>query len=394
MRTPHFIQRSLQGIASALLLFALSPALSAQRLVIEYFGEERGHSEVETGIVVVGIVRNVGTASSPAETFRFRCYPLSGLDYTFGETMPTLPAISPGEAVACRWNLSLKSGTSPALIAALLEPLDRKAQNIAQTQIASIPRLRMRRPLLTTAPVAPAVRTASQLPPPHPDRVQIQLLQDEQGSATLLLSAREGETWTPSAILFPLLSVKSANTGQSGWTENFRLSEVKVTRTATATTLLLIGTIGTRWASEIELEIKRDTAAVEGKIRLTPRRSVTLEEVCLPTFLTPLDSGSRTADGVPQKVTLTDATPGTSSLKAEKVGGVLMGIAVSETAPLSGFRAELNRTGFLNPILTTKWISEGNGRLLPAGTKIVVPFRLFSISTAGGVTDARRFSLP
>ncbi len=389
MKLPNALFRP--AAALFFLLFVVAPPVLGQKLAIEYFGAERSYSAAEERVVLLGLVRNVGETPTPANLFRLRCYPLSGLDYTFGETMPALPSLKPGEAAACRWTLSTRPGRTPYTAAVILETADRSRAAPPQTKIGVIPRLDKSQPLILTAPSGGVPLS---LPPVHPDRVQLQLLQDADGYAALTFAAREGEGWTAASTLFPLLQVKGSDPGQSGWEEGFRALEAKVTRTSASVLLSLLGSVGARWTAEIELELKRDTAAVEGKIRLIARRDVLLEAISLPALLTPFHAGNSRADGVPQPVPLFPLNTGASGLLAGETAGALTGIAVSPASPISGFTLDMKQTGFLNPILTIQWRSPLGGTRISAGTKLILPFRFFSLSLASGIHDARRFALP
>ncbi len=396
-------------------------------LRVEFFGAERGYAVSTETVPVLCVLRNVGTATLPANAVRLYCYPMVGLDYVSGEIKPLLPELAPGQSVAFRWQLAPGSRQGRLLTAVMLQTntpvlgltLNGKEQpttvgdappptavapaGLPRAVLAAIPHFAFPPALgsiragTATGPVAVARAGEVWL---ANDRVSLHVREAGGEEAVLSLAAKEGANWRVLATANPLLEVLSSEDGQKAWWQRFQWQNSAAHAGRDEGTMTLSGAVGPRWEVEFIATVRRDTGVVEGKIRLTARQTTRLSGVRLPTLLVQTDppgGGLGRADGRAIALPLEEPlVPEAPRLVAAHRGGVTFGLAWPSHPPLEIWTAEALASGNTNLFssLGGVWTGPDRGDLILAGATIEIPFRFFAYAPSDTVHDAPRFALP
>ncbi len=390
---------------------------TAPQIRVEYFGAERGAAIGTQAVTLLCIVRNTGAVALPEKTLRLRCYTLSGLDYTTGETWPALPAIGAGQALAYRWVLAPSARTGTLIAAALL------TENRPTESRTGSPPPNVKQALETFANFAPQVairviprrETALELDPPNAtanvapqsvagtdsawlgnERVGLRVVAGQRNrEPILLLGGRNGGDWKPLAVSAALFSALSGEPGQTPWRQTFHWMDALASSTRSAATLTLRGALGTQWRGEVIFKTESGTAAIAGTLRLTARRRMRLYDLQTPQLLDcdAAKSFPGAANGTP--VFLPDAPavlPEAAQVEAVHSGAFTFGIAQAKTFSYANWTAEKFPAQTLTdfPILGAAWRNPRGTLLLP-GETLEVPFRLFAFAPSETLRDALRF---
>lgn len=280
--------------AARLLLFALlatgastawpQPSAPAPQLRIESFAPLRGYAVGTQTLHLVGTIRNVGTAPSPADTTVARVMPLAGLEYAEGEMAPKVPALRPGEAFTARWMLRPAQPNTPLVAALVLQT----AGEPPQTRVLPIQQFENPPPGDTAAfsPVA-AARSGAGSAVIENAFLRARIHMTNAGLPALFLSARAGGAWRQVGVSVPLAEVCSAEGGQVAWWEVFRGNSFQVRNARGEATLTLVGGFGLRWRATLDLTLHDASRALDVRLRLSALRPLRLEGV----RLTPLMAG-------------------------------------------------------------------------------------------------------
>jgi hypothetical protein len=386
----------------------------APQVRVEYFGAERGYTFGHNDVVFLCVVRNIGTTPVPEKALRLHCYPVNGLDYTQGDLAPDLPPLAPNQAVAFRWRLAPSENHRALIAAAQIENqgqqpglLNRPSAE-SPVALAVVPRFdappRFGAPIVgvDVAPQVGAIRGEAWL---AGNRVALRVLASDRDEPLLLLAAREGTAWQMVATGLPLTRVRSCDDGQKPWWETFRWRRTRTQTDKDRASLTLIGNIGPRWGAELILEARRDTGAIEGRLRLTARRTVRCYGVQLPHLWAagserndPLLTVPR-ADGTP--TLLPDSDPVLLSddarVVAARQSGVTYGLAWPLNPPVAGW--SWSRLPAPSGCATTLGIGcmDGDaaaGEVVLPGATLEFPFRLFAYGPSDTIRDALRFTMP
>ncbi|MCS6777224.1 MAG: hypothetical protein NZ557_11850, partial [Chthonomonadaceae bacterium] len=364
-------------------------------------------------VTLLCVVRNIGQASLPANHLRLRCFAMSGLEYTAGDTQPVLPGLEPQQAVAYRWRLLPSDMQGIMAAAVLLERTDPHVRRPAgdasamrvltgQAAITVIPRL-------TTVPGSRSVSVAPDGEPRaigrgrdaciYNDRIQLRFLAgDSMQTPLLLLALRERAGWRTVAHALPLLEVLSGEEGQIPWWEAFRWRDALTTREKAVSRLLLKGTMGSRWRVEIHLELRAGTSAIDGHVHLMAARPVRLHCVRLPRLFRATEISGIKADGSATPVPLKPATV-SAEVRASTVElpDLSYGLTWAATPPLPEWSWRASPLGDFVPcpVLWGECYGPPAGTALAPAQSIRIPFRLFvARSVAGKAPDITRFLIP
>lgn len=427
---------------------ASAPSLADMR--IETFGPERGYVVGVESVVLLCVVRNAGAMPLPADALRLRCYPISGLDYTSGNLLPILPLLAPGQAVAYRWRLAQSDAKMVLAAGVVLERTeegkrgeDGKASagtqsggttalpdnsaptstpvsggTVAAGNAPSPLLLFSSKPLLAFSiiprlPRAPGFGDApvSKDALPHADerdgvalvlnnrvgmRVQIGTGRD----SLLQLAAREGAGWRIAAFAMPLLRANVAEDGQIPWWQTFRCQSIRAREDKDSAALTLTGTLGAACRVEIVFEARPDTCVLSGRARLTATRPLRLSGIHLPALIAGGDDRNLSPprqDGSPLLLADTPSPlPDDARVAAAHIGAATFGLSWPADPPLSGWKWTRlpGGDGAYTLNLGAQALGSLDGDLVPAGTTIEIPFRLFAFAPSDTVRDALRFQLP
>ncbi len=405
---------------------AQQQATKSPSVVIETFAPEKGYIVGGESVVLLCVVRNVGADAVPENMLRLRCYPVSGLDYTNGNMLPTLPALAPGDGVAFRWRLNPSDMRMAPVAGVILEPLasapdaPRTPQPVAQQPGPVSTSL----PLLTPPQLAFAVVPRLVHVPGMGDvpgykdplahavqreddallvngRVGVHVQLGERRDAILTLAAKEGANWQNLASSLGLVRLNAGEEGQLPWWQSFRCQRMRVQEDRDSATLTLNGNIGTACRAELTLEMRPDTCIIIGHLHLVALRALRVAGMELPVLLTaqsaidvpPVPAGR--ADGSPTLLPKTGTLlPDDSRLAAVHGVGATFGVAWPDN-PILPFV----------PISAWKWnrLPENTGvqaagiptgDAMASGSVIDCQFRLFAFAPSGTVRDALRFQIP
>lgn len=415
----HFL-----GMLGVLSWFAAGSALaqnasptSSPDVRVEYFGPERGYVVGAESVTLLCIVRNVGTGPLPEKTLRLRCYAISGLDYTTGDTLPVLPAMARNQALAFRWRLAQSGDTGPFIAAVILENTGATG-SVEKPQpgggVILVNETNTPRTALTVVPRLPsAPRMGDRVVPPSGppqatatrddawisnDQFALRAVRADRAAPLLILSGREGASWRTLANGIPLARVFSGEDGQRLWWEPFRWEQARAQSDKVSALLTLNGTIGARWKATLTLTAIRDSAAINGRLRLTAGKTLRLAGIELPSLLvSPATATSAKADGSPISLTTEEPIlPEDTRIVAARAGGITFGLTWPTATPFPGWHWSSLPGG--NPellsVLGAQCLGDPRGELVTSGSSIEITFRLFAVSPSDTLRDALRFLLP
>ena len=365
------------------------------------FGAEEGFVLGGRPVTLLCVIKNMGEIPLSEKTLRVRCFALSGLDYTSGDTRPMVPLLAPKQSVAFRWRLGVREAKGAVVAGALLEATGTLPPNAPlpgnRSVVATIPRYAklpagsLYAPEPTDPPKADADGFLGN------DRICLWFANSDRQQPLLILKAREDKVWRTLGTALPLVEVQSGEEGQQPWWEGFRWRSNAVSGGDKDTAALtLTGTLGTRWKASLTFEAKRDTAAIEATLRLIPIRQVRLYGVRLPTLLSDSakpDAQSK-ADGSPISIIFNEPVlPEKSPVVANRTEGITYGMSWTESAPFPNGSWEpsplANATLF--PLLGAQWTAPTGGLVIQPGATVEIPFRIFALSASESVKDALRF---
>jgi hypothetical protein len=382
---------------------------------VEYFGAERGYTVGHSDVVLLCVVRNIGITPVPEKTLRLHCYPVAGLDYTQGDLAPDLPALAPNQAVAFRWRLTPSESRQALIAAAQVEnqgpsaPILNRPSSEPPVTLTVVPHFdsppRFGAPIAGAdlIPQAGAVRSEAWL---SGNRVALRLLASDRDEPLLLLAARAGAVWQLVATGLPLARVRACEDGQTPWWATFRWRRAQTREEKDRATLTLSGNIGSGWNADIILEARRDTSAIEGRLRLTARRTLRLYAVQLPRLMAtaPDNADPQTApvraDGSPTLLPEADPTllPDDARVMAARQSGVTYGLTWPLNPPFAGWtwnRLPSPGNGMTAPGAVGAFADRAsNGEVVLPGASVEVPFRLFAFGPSDTIRDALRFIMP
>ncbi len=374
---------------------------------VDYFEAERGYTVRQDDVVLLCVVHNVGGVALPEKTLRLHCLPLAGLDYTSGDTRPPLPALAPDQSVAFRWRFTATDiGTTP-VAAVLVEPITGVSGPDVATQAADValavaPRFdavpHFGAPI-AGADVAPQAGFVGGEAWLGSNRVGLRVFSSMRGEPILLLAVRIGADWQTAALGLPLARVLTGEAGQVPWWQSFRWRQTRSRSDKDTATLTLVGAVGDCWHAELEFTTRRDTGAVEGRLRLTARRNTRFQALQLPRLLlgSPERDTSR-ADGSPTLLPpFTPAlTPDTRVAATRTPSGTTCGLTWPLATPLAGWAWTPLPTADPDTMqaLGVRCVGPTPGDLILVGATVEFPFRLFALAPSDTVRDALRFALP
>lgn len=403
---------------------------SVPELRVEFFGAERGVAIGAESVTLLCVLRNVGNAPLPEKTVRLRCYAVAGLDYTPSETMPVLPAMAANQALAFRWRLTPNTEKTPLVAAVLLEPygeLKREGTAIASKGPVSLSGSPMAGgqsvpdPLASSAVITVVPRLAAPLrggsravlPGGAPqssataedawlsnDVLAVRVVEAERRTPVFLISGRDGAEWRPLATGVSLAAVLSGEEGQIPWWETFRWREARANADKTTASVTLLGTVGTRWKAELTLEAQKDSAALNGQLRLTAQRTLRCYSLELPRLLVAPDDKNALppkADGLPQPVVEEESPLAENApLAAARRSGIAFGLTWPSAPPFTGWNWRRLPAGDSASalLLGAQTDRSERGEVIQAGATVTLTFRLFAVSPSNTIRDAQRFVLP
>lgn len=384
-------------------VFAQSPPAKsnpAPDIRIISFSAERGYVVGAVPVTLLCVVKNVGDAPLPEKTLRVRCFALSGLEYTAGETRPVLPALAPKQTVAFRWQLGVRETKGAVVAGALIEAVGVLPPNLILPGNRSVVTTVLRLSRL------PSVGTYNPKPldPPKAsdegfvgnERVALWVSQGERQQPALLLAVREEASWRAVTLSAPLLEIQSGEEGQQPWWETFRWRNSTVKNETDAAALTLNGTFGTRWKANVTFEAKRDTSAIDVTLHLIAVRPVRLYGVRLPNMIDEFTKPETTtkADGSEIGIVYAEPVlPGNSSVVANRSNGITYGMTWTENSPFPNGTWEPSplANSTLYPILSAHWTAPASGLLILPGATVEISFRIFALAPSETVKDALRF---
>ena len=401
----------------------LTPKQDAPEIRVEFLGAEDGFAVGMQSFTTLCIVRNVGNSSLPQGTLRLRCYTLANLDYMDGQLRPLVPPLAPNQSASFRWRLAPTSSSAPLAFAAFIEKNDSgKVDNsdssgsgdvrssssesgiatLPTVKTASIPHFSANPKLLSglgswgKVPQAIAQEEEAWV---GNDRVFVHALAANGGVPILTLAAKDGAQWKRIALVSSLAVVNSGEDGQIAWRETFKWRSSERRSDKDSAVLTLIGTVGSRWSATLTFEAKRDTGAVNGRLKLTARRNLRCFGVQLPRLVAEKESSAPTpkADGVGQLLPPDPSTMAdTERMSASHVGSTTFGMTWSSRSPFANWRS--SRIPVADPERTEalggQWESDSRGEVVAAGDVLEFNFRIFAFGPSFTVRDAMRFALP
>lgn len=408
-------------------ILAQSQPVKSPSVVIETFAAEKGYIVGGESVVLLCVVRNVGADAVPEGVLRLRCYPVSGLDYTNGNMLPTLPALAPGDGVAYRWRLNPSDMRMALVAGVILEPLANASdaplqspQPVAPQPAAVSPSvLPLGAPQLAFA-VVPRLAHAPGMGeiPGYKDplahavqreddgllvngRVGVRVQLGERRDPILTLAAKQGANWQNLTSSLGLVRLDVGEEGQLPWWQSLRCQRMRVHEDRDSATLTLNGNIGTGCRAEVTLEMRPDTCVIVGHLHLVALRALRIAGIELPVLLTgqtaidtpPVPAGR--ADGsatlLPKTASL---LPDDARLTAVHGGGATFGVAWPDSPVLPFVPTVAWKWNRLPENTGVQATGIPTGDAVPSGSVIDCQFRIFAFAPSGTVRDALRFQIP
>ncbi len=399
-----------------------TPKQDAPEIRVEFLGAEEGFAVGTQSFTTLCIVRNVGNSSLPLGTLRLRCYTLANLDYLDGQLRPLVPPLAPNQSASFRWRLAPTSSSAPLTFAAFIERSDPGKVDYSNSSGSDVPSTTSESGIATL----PTVKTASI---PHfsanpkllsglgswgkipqaiaqeeeawvgNDRVFVHALAANGGIPILTMAAKDGAQWKRIALVSSLAVVNSGEDGQIPWKETFKWRSSERRADKDSAVLTLIGTVGSRWSATLTFEAKRDTGAVNGRLKLTARRNLRCFGVQLPRLVAEKESSAPTpkADGVGQVLPPDPSTiADTERMSASHIGSTTFGMTWNSRSPFANWRSSRLPVGDpeRTEVLGGQWESDSRGEVVAAGDVLEFNFRIFAFGPSFTVRDAMRFALP
>ncbi len=391
---------------------------------VDYFGAEKGYAEGMNTVTMLCVLRNVGKEAVPENRLKVRCYTLAGLDYTEGELTPVIPPLAPGQAASFRWKLAPtdKTGSlvasvlitriedkpkvvqiatqSPVVVGSQLAPLApqpsaQAAPYVPQAFLAVIPHLVNNAAPITGGFTAPSASSSYGSARIGNDRVLLRLLPAAANGALGLLGAKSANGWNSVAAVGPLVEIRASADGQSPWWRSFRWSESDWHSDASGANVTLLGNCGDDWEAQVTLSVRKDSGAIDGKLRLKARKTARLFSIQLPRLTAPVDRlrAIPPADGRSVLIGTNPPNSGEEPLLAAHNGMVTTGIAWSAQAPLPDWAtASLPQGDSDHTVqLGARWNAGDRGEVFLPGGIVECSFRIFAVSPSDSIADARKF---
>lgn len=433
MRLPLLLAVAAKLIASPTAASAAGQPPSADstalpEIRVDYFGAEKGYAEGVNTVPILCVVRNVGKSALAANTLRVRCYTLAGLDYTEGELTPLVPALAPGQAASFRWRLQPTDRSNSLVASVLITRVEDKSVRTASVSpvvapgttnaggaVQEIVKLYMPRAVLSVIPhlhgLVPPITGGFTLPnatsTPNAGSARIgnehlllRIMPTASHGAVVIIAAKSPDGWGTAGAASSLVEIQVAADGQLPWWRAFKWSQSDVRTDLTGATLTLTGTCGDDFEATITLQTRKDSSAIDGKVRLKARRTSRLFSIQLPR----LDSATDRSRPLPP-LDGSSALIGTSapdngdlpnSVAAAHRGMVTAGLSWSEQPPLAEWVPFALPQGDTDHTvqLGMRWNSGERGEVVLPGGIIECNFRIFAYAPSDSIRDARKFAIP
>lgn len=381
------------------------PAVNQPILSVDFLGAEQGYAIGTQSVILVCVVRNVGSQSLTENQARIRCYPVVGLEFMDGQLWPTIPALAPGQSIAFRWRLKPTKSDSPLVFSVLIQPsskADANAQTIQPSaSVTSVPHF------LTTpsigrgqaASVKPTSGVTKGLAYVGNDRVLVQVARTEDSLPVMALSAKVGGVWRTVGVTDLMSQVLSAEDGQTAWWENFKWLSTETKSSADSSELLLQGRVGLNWNIQLEIESRTGTGAMQCRLRLTARKNTRIYGVRLPRILARVRGANNRpkADGLgnylPTDVPNLVDRPG---IAPAHLPPITYGIAWMERMGQDGWTTKNQPMGDSDhlPILSGELTAGERGEVILSGASLEWKFRIFAAGPSNTIRDAIKFAYP
>lgn len=340
-----------------------------------------------TGISDVGVagtIRNTGSAPVPAGAAAVRFFALSGLDYVSGDTSPKLPALAPGQSVTFLWYVRPTSPDARLSVALSVQEPGRPPK----VRVIAIPHLPDLPPLDTAAPAKICrARVNGRDAVLENDRVQLRIV----GGNIAVLSCYTRGVWRQIAAVYPLLECVSAETGEAPWCETFQPDIAEAVSGKDAASILLRGSIGTKWRASLQISVRTGSAAIDEHAWLTARKTAQMWSL----RFSPIRAGAGSF-GMAASEALPCSVSGPNLVSACRWGEITCGIVTQGSAPFPGWR-----NNALDPIpgvdyrtMGVEWVASGQPATVSRGGSVELRSRLFALQPSFSVQDAMRISLP
>ena len=399
-------------------------AVKPINLMIETFAPEHGYITGTEDVILLCVVRNTGADPVPENVMRLRCYPVTGLDYTNGNLLPTLPALAPGEATAFRWRFAPTAARGAIVAGVILESANGDAASpnappappspapqTPPTTTASLPNPQLAFAVVPRLIRAPGIGDIPAVKDPlahavervddgllFNGRVAVRAQIGERREAILTLAAREGAIWQTLANSLFLIRANLGEEGQIPWWQNMRCQRIHVDQERESSTLTLTGMVGSYCRAELSLEMRADTCVLTGRVRLTAQRALRLSGLELPALLPAVLTGNEVS-GRPDGSALQVSNPAVilpdeARMAAVHGGGATFGIAWPDNIALPFVPTAPWKWSRLPQMPGVRATGSVMGDSIAAGSTLECQFRLFAFAPSGTVRDALRFQIP
>ncbi len=377
-------------------------------IAVDYFGLERGYTVGGQPVTLLCVVRNRGKEALPANQLRLRLSAIQGLDFTQGELRPNLPEIGAGQSLSYRWSLAPLSLQANLIAGVTLEKVPAPPASGVnafalepQMIVALLPRFQNSPALFTpnTKQTDPPRARANGVWRVGNDRAAVQVVLTANRNPVLFLQGRFGKDWQTVAFAPLLAEVRAGEEGQIAWAEAFRVGSATADNETDSAVLNLQGAVGKRWSAEVQFTVAPGTGAIQGRLRLTAKRTLRVFSIRLPLLMgvSDITLADSKADGKPLPVA-PFATPveERTSVSALLMKNIAYGIAWTNTAPIPDWRWERTPLGdaLRAPLLGVTWFAPEKGDIISAGATLDIPFRLLAIGESQSATAAAPFALP
>lgn len=369
-------------------------------LSIVYFGPVKGIGYSFMDQTFRCVILNSTDQLIQAGVYEVKCLPIRGLNYTSGNTIPTIPAIPAHGVVSTQWNLSLKNNGGYPLAGAYICPVSNSSQTDPSLLDDAIK---------LSSPTMLSTRSNFVLPP-HPvtktplvtkldksalqvtsNITAIQFLRATDDESVFRLFTNIDGTWQQIATGSNIAGINAGEEGQQPWNHTLKITGVHSQNTAASTVVKIDGVYGNLAKAKVTFTISQNSSSITGEIEITALQNFQCYGVNLPELWAHKPVATQTSDG---DLVSMNAAPAPNlsdpSIAALHTNQTTWGIIAPGVPPISGWT--VTRKSSLGQYrCALAWISPATGSLFQSGGSISIPFTLFAKSGSASIQDALIF---
>ena len=379
---------------------ATNSSSSPDGLTILYFGPVNGVSYNFMDQTFRCVIMNNSQQMIPAGQYVVKCLPIRGLNYTSGNTIPTIPAIPAHGVVCTEWNLSLKNSGGYPLAGAYICPVQNSSQVSSSTLDDAI---KLSSPIMLYSragfvlPSHPVVKT------PKVTEIDKNVLQVTGNiSAVQFLRATNDESvfrlftniqgiWQPIATGCNIADLYAGEEGQQPWYHSFKITGCHSQTTGATAVITIDGMYGNLAKASVTYNISQNSSSITGTIEITALQDFQCYGIDLPVLWAHKPVDAQMPDGSLVSLNTNSASNlSDPSIAALHTNQTTWGIIAPGVPPISGWTV-VRKSSLGQYRCALEWTAPAAGSLFQRCGSISVPFTLFAKSGSASIQDALIF---